>query len=171
MTFGQKLQKLRKDNNWSQEELANKITVSRQAVSRWELDEVTPDTENVIQLSELFNVSTDFLLRDSYDSDKDIPAVKHAEIITLNKTNQKWLLKVACVLLLVGVLIIGILASLSQIIPSIKGITYYISFLDFLNMYYLEWILVLACISIVASIVAFIKYYKTRKNKGVVPML
>lgn len=64
MKFGEKLQKLRKQRGLSQEQLAAQLTVSRQAVSRWELDDTMPDTENVIQLSRLFGVSCDYLLRD-----------------------------------------------------------------------------------------------------------
>ena len=67
MKLGEKLQKLRKQNGLSQEQLAARLTVSRQAVSKWELDESTPDTENVLQLSRLFGVSCDYLLRDEVD--------------------------------------------------------------------------------------------------------
>lgn len=76
MTFGEKLQALRKKHGWTQEELAAKITVSRQALSKWELGAAIPDTENVLQISKLFGVSTDYLLNDEYDSDNDIPAVQ-----------------------------------------------------------------------------------------------
>lgn len=64
MTFGEKLQYLRKSRGWTQEELAVKIMVSRQALSKWESGMVLPDTENVLKLSDLFGVSTDFLLKD-----------------------------------------------------------------------------------------------------------
>lgn len=64
MKLGEKLQQLRKQSGLSQEQLASQITVSRQAVSKWELDETMPDTENVIQLARLFGVSCDYLLRD-----------------------------------------------------------------------------------------------------------
>ena len=76
MTFGEKLQALRKKQGWTQEELAAKITVSRQALSKWELGAAIPDTENVLQISKLFGVSTDYLLNDEYDVDNDIPAVQ-----------------------------------------------------------------------------------------------
>lgn len=62
MTFGEKLQMLRKAREWSQEELAGRINVSRQTLSRWEQDAVVPDTENVVALSRLFGVTTDYLL-------------------------------------------------------------------------------------------------------------
>ena len=62
MTFGEKLQALRKAQGLSQEELAQRINVSRQALSKWESGASVPDTENVIALSRLFGVSTDYLL-------------------------------------------------------------------------------------------------------------
>ena len=67
MKFGEKLQKLRKQSGLSQEQLAARLTVSRQAVSKWELDDTMPDTENVIQLSRIFGVSCDYLLREEVD--------------------------------------------------------------------------------------------------------
>ena len=74
--LGEKILRLRKNNGFSQEELASRLTVSRQAISKWELGESVPDTENIMQLSKLFGVSTDYLLNDDYESDMDIPAVK-----------------------------------------------------------------------------------------------
>ena len=62
MTFGEKLQALRKARSWSQEELATQINVSRQALSKWESGASVPDTEHVVALSRLFGVSTDYLL-------------------------------------------------------------------------------------------------------------
>ena len=64
MTLGEKLQRLRKARGMSQEELAARMGVSRQAVSRWELNIALPDTENVVRLSELFGVTTDYLLKE-----------------------------------------------------------------------------------------------------------
>ena len=74
MTFGEKLFELRKRNNFSQEELAEKIGVSRQAVSRWEGGETMPDSPNLLLISNLFGVSADYLLRDETES--EIPPQK-----------------------------------------------------------------------------------------------
>ena len=62
MTFGTKLQNLRKEKNMSQEDLANLLNVSRQAISKWELDQSLPDTTNIIAISKIFGVTTDYLL-------------------------------------------------------------------------------------------------------------
>jgi len=68
MLLGEKIQQLRKERGLSQEQLASRITVSRQAISKWELGEATPDVENVIQLSNIFGVSTDYLLKTDNES-------------------------------------------------------------------------------------------------------
>ena len=60
--IGEKLSKLRKENGISQEELAEKLNISRQAISKWENNESLPDTENLIAIAKLFNVSIDFLV-------------------------------------------------------------------------------------------------------------
>lgn len=64
-----KLVKLRKKNGYSQEELADKLGLSRQAVSKWERAEASPDTDNLICLAKLYNVSLDELLSTEDDVD------------------------------------------------------------------------------------------------------
>lgn len=64
MTFGEKIQKLRKEAGLSQEELACQLGVSRQAVSKWERDSGYPETEKIIHMSRLFNVTLDYLLNE-----------------------------------------------------------------------------------------------------------
>ncbi len=64
MKLSEKIVKLRKTNGWSQEDLAEKLDVSRQAVSRWEGETAQPDAENFLQLSKLFRVTTDYLFYD-----------------------------------------------------------------------------------------------------------
>ncbi len=62
MTFGEKIHILRKNAGLSQEELAEKLDVSRQAISKWERDAGYPETEKIIRMSRLFGVSLDYLL-------------------------------------------------------------------------------------------------------------
>lgn len=64
MIFSEKLQLLRKNKGLTQEELAEKLSVSRQAVAKWESGQVYPDIFNLIQISSLFNVTVDYLVRD-----------------------------------------------------------------------------------------------------------
>lgn len=62
MTFGEKLQSLRRRSGMSQDTLAEQLEVSRQAVSKWERDETMPETEKVVRIAKLFDVSLDELL-------------------------------------------------------------------------------------------------------------
>lgn len=121
MTFGEKIQALRKKHGWTQEELAAKITVSRQALSKWELGAAIPDTENVLQISKLFGVSTDYLLNDEYDSDNDIPAVQaKSEALTKRYSGMMYAIigSIVSVIGAVGVLIMAIWGSISSAIIS-----------------------------------------------------
>lgn len=64
MKFGEKLQKLRKEKGMSQEELAVRLHVSRQAVSKWENDQGYPETEKMLMIGNIFSVTMDYLLKD-----------------------------------------------------------------------------------------------------------
>ena len=64
MTLGEKITDLRKKRSLSQEDLAITLGVSRQAVSKWEVGDATPDTDKIVALAEFFDTTTDFLLRD-----------------------------------------------------------------------------------------------------------
>lgn len=63
MTFGEKLKILRKEKGYSQEEFASLLNVSRQAVSKWESDRGTPETDKLLQISNMFGVTLDYLLK------------------------------------------------------------------------------------------------------------
>jgi len=67
MPLSQKIQTLRKERNLTQEALADQLNVSRQALSKWELGVSTPEADKIVQLSEFFNVSTDYLLKETID--------------------------------------------------------------------------------------------------------
>lgn len=63
MEFNNKLYELRKQKGFSQEELANRLNVSRQTISKWEVGESTPDMEKLVAISDLFEVSLDELVK------------------------------------------------------------------------------------------------------------
>lgn len=71
MKVNEKIYNLRKEHNLSQEELADKLNVSRQTISKWELGESTPDFDKIVPICELFNISTEELLRDRKSIKKD----------------------------------------------------------------------------------------------------
>ena len=117
MMLGEKIHQLRKGRGMSQEELAGQLTVSRQAISKWELGESIPDTENVVQLSRIFGVSTDFLLNDDYESDNDIPAVKtNSEEIRADY--RRYFRIASCIMLGIGLIGIITLLILSSVITA-----------------------------------------------------
>ena len=112
MTLGEKILMLRKARGMNQEEMAQVLGVSRQAVSKWELNEAVPDVNRVIAMSELFGVTTDYLLK---SIDKNAPQVanfaeKTTERFTENeKQDPNWLgavLVIVCALILFGIWVV-----------------------------------------------------------------
>ena len=79
MILADKIIDLRKKAGWSQEELADKLGVSRQSVSKWEGAQSIPDMNKILQLSELFGVSTDYLLKDSLEAPEPLAAPEDAD--------------------------------------------------------------------------------------------
>lgn len=63
MNIGERIYELRRKNSMSQEDLAEKMNVSRQSISKWESSQSVPEVEKIIQLSNIFNVSTDWILK------------------------------------------------------------------------------------------------------------
>lgn len=90
MILADKIIQLRKKNGWSQEELAEQMGVSRQAVCKWEGAQSIPDISKLIQLSQLFGVTTDYLLKDEiedvvYDTDS-----YHEELVIEDEQNKHY---------------------------------------------------------------------------------
>lgn len=85
MNLSERITEQRRIRGWSQEELAYRLGVSRQAVSKWESSQSTPDMERIIQMSELFGVTTDWLLKgeiiESYSYEED-PKQQNIRIVT-----------------------------------------------------------------------------------------
>ncbi len=79
MKLSEKITELRKKNGWSQEELAFRLGISRQSVSKWESGAALPEMEKIVQLAELFDVSCDYLMREQLTS-ADLP--KKASVVT-----------------------------------------------------------------------------------------
>ena len=87
MILADKITEERKRNGWSQEELAEKLGVSRQAVSKWESAGSVPDLLRVIQLAELFGVSTDYLLKDELEP-AEVVVYSNAETETITPVRR-----------------------------------------------------------------------------------
>ena len=101
MTIADRIQSLRKSKGMSQEELADKVGVSRQAVSKWESEQATPDLDKVVIMSDIFEVTTDYLLKGiepvKSDDHKTMADVIDQKVLTEKnckraKTALKWFL-------------------------------------------------------------------------------
>jgi len=79
MILAEKIMTLRKKNGWSQEELAGKLGVSRQSVSKWESGMSIPELDKILLLGEVFEVSTDFLLKDEMEQEVYVPGNPEAD--------------------------------------------------------------------------------------------
>lgn len=122
MDFNNRLYQLRKQKGLSQEELANRLNVSRQTVSKWEVGDSTPDMEKLIAISDLFDVSLDKLVMGKED-EPQIPTTTKSELVTVlnekvltsnNKKKAKSVLK-----------IVGIIAAVILLVDAISMIIYF----------------------------------------------
>lgn len=90
MILAEKIIRLRKQLGWSQEELAEKMAISRQSVSKWESANSIPDLNKIIKLADIFEVSTDFLLKDEYEANSynDEPKPSNLNQVSLEQATQ-----------------------------------------------------------------------------------
>lgn len=82
MEFNNKLYELRKQKGFSQEELANRLNVSRQTVSKWEVGDSTPDMEKLVAISDLFGISLDELVLDKAPEPAPAPQTAKSKLYT-----------------------------------------------------------------------------------------
>lgn len=92
MILADKIITLRKQNGWSQEELAERVGISRQSVSKWESGMSIPDLDKIIKLSSIFGVSTDYLLKDEvettvYTETEDDRAQVSGRVVSVEEAN------------------------------------------------------------------------------------
>ena len=127
MILADKIIQQRKKNGWSQEELAEKMNVSRQAVSKWESAQTVPDLQKILQLATLFGVTTDYLLKDEiedaeYTPDEPSSANKVSLTMAQNYLGLRKsaarsiaLATVLCILSVVPLILLGALSDLQII--------------------------------------------------------
>lgn len=123
MEFNNKLYELRKQKGFSQEELANRLNVSRQTVSKWEVGESTPDMEKLVAISDLFGISLDELVKGEEDKSAETTGqvvksefysdIKEHVLTEDNKNKAKKGLKIA-----------GIVAGIILLIDVVSFIVY-----------------------------------------------
>ena len=80
MSLGERIQQLRKNRGLSQEQLADSLNVSRQAISKWETDQSSPEIDNILALSRVFSVTTDELLGNNLNNDSLTSAAESVPI-------------------------------------------------------------------------------------------
>lgn len=146
MTLGAKLQRLRKARSWTQEQLAEKVGVSRQSLSGWENDTALPDTANVIALADLFGVTTDYLLR------QDAQEKAAAEASPPSAAQARWRMsarELGARLMVgsaaAGLVVLRVMASFKPARVGIDGREYtgFPAFLYANDLWWLLWLLVL----------------------------
>lgn len=180
MTLGEKLQSLRKQSGLSQEQLSSQLTVSRQAISKWELDSSLPDTENIIQLSKLFNVSIDYLLDDDIENTDDIQVVKENTIVLRSKFHNtlEMIIGIICAGIgLLGNITLLVLSTMIQVPVTKKlvmtdgSVSYYgggdvlgYSFWGFIENYHLIAILIIFAILLMVGTILIVRSYKRNKT-------
>lgn len=102
MKFEEKLMTLRKEKGWSQEDLSNKIGVSRQTISKWESSQTAPDMHKLIELSKIFEISIDELINEEEKKPEEKEDNKIYTKINLKPTNI--LLILSCILIIIGLI-------------------------------------------------------------------
>ena len=95
MKLNEKIYQLQKQSAMTQDEVAEKLNISRQALSRWENGTAQPASNNIVEISKLFRVTTDYLLNEEYQNDEDIPVVK--EVKKVNHILRANLIKAAII--------------------------------------------------------------------------
>ncbi len=129
MILADKIIRLRKKNGWSQEELADRMNVSRQAVSKWESAQTIPDLEKILQLGKLFGVTTDYLLKDEIENEEftddssDITVrkitVEEANTYLDQRKRASWCIAIATFLCILSPIALIVLGALSELPTSI----------------------------------------------------
>lgn len=172
VTLGNKIQKLRKQNGMSQEKLAEELGVTRQAVSKWELDAALPDIGNVVALSQLFGVTTDYLLKDDVQTDAP-PDNTHK----IRNSSRKRLAGIIC--MITGAASMFLTYITSRFVPVMTPIRVYndgkwwnhwnpdhveVDYIYFIKEYKLELLLALFVIMILAGVILI---FWDRRLKGI----
>ena len=154
MTIGEKILKLRKARGWNQEELADRIGVTRQAVSRWESDSAKPDADKIVAICDLFGVSADYLLREDYIGSTEMQGTSFPK----NENHHEFsagILILGAVISCIGAIAFLVLIALSDMKPHWYhiGSKVYKGLAGFLLGNDLVWLMVVVGIMVVLGVV------------------
>lgn len=169
MTLGEKIQKLRKACGLSQLQLAEQLNVSRQSISKWELNESVPDINKIIKLSEVFSVSVDELVRENptaSDGQADTPSTIE-EIVKMNDADS--LIRIGIITTVLGIvllilecLFLPVLAAIQK--AQVNGQGFYTDFMEYAFVQPMPIIFILTAVVVGGGIVLIVKGYREKKK-------
>ncbi len=172
MTLGEKIQQLRKISGISQEQLAEQLGVSRQSVSKWELNDSVPEAGKLLAISELFSISLDELLKENKDDevkgndeDKDAGVLK--QLAGINVAQR--LVNIGATAIIIGLILfvlefmfLPLFGSLHR--AHVNGQGYYQNFMDYTKVQPMPTIFTVTGILIFVGLLLFIKGYIDKRN-------
>lgn len=169
MTLGEKIQKLRKACGLSQLQLAEQLNVSRQSISKWELNESVPDINKIIRLSEVFSVSVDELVREKptvSDGQADTPSTIE-EVVKMNHADS--LIKIGIITTVLGIvllilecLFLPVLAAIQK--AQVNGQGFYTDFMKYAFVQPMPIIFILTAVVAGVGITLAVKGYREKKE-------
>lgn len=176
MAFGEILANLRKAKGLSQEQLAEKLGITRQTISKWELNQSTPDIDYLVQISELFCVSTDYLIKGEQSANatnvditnSESKDTEHVGIKSSSSKIYNWCFYLGAISM--GVSLIGIIAFVicSALHPwgALVGNMYFEGLMGFLIGTKTLWFFIILSVLLVAgcsiSVFSIVKIMKQR---------
>lgn len=172
MKIGNKLNQLRKLSGMTQEQLAEKINVSRQTISKWESDNTSPDLESIVKISKIFHVSLDDLLKEAETSmtNRNNEQITLEDLMKINLHNRKMMLLLIGGLLsvMVSILNFAYVMALQSTTLSTQYMLYrYIATGQYANapVDYM-WLMIPSMITGAIGLVLFISYIVKSRKKG-----
>lgn len=154
MNIGEKLFELRKAKNLSQEEVADKLNVTRQTVSKWETNQSMPDLDKVVPLCELFGISTEELLTDKISEDYQKEEKKEERVLTRQEVRRKSaeVVSAAVFIYIVAVAFIAVAIPVFRVNPVVASAIFLV-------------IIAWATARLIKHFMSVPKYEKTKKEK------
>lgn len=175
MTLGEKIQQLRKVSGLSQEQLAEQLDVSRQSISKWELNDAVPDVIRLIKISELFDVSIDELVKDNQASHtvsncESKSTTTLIEIAKLNLAHKQ--ITIGFITVVVGLIMFVLEYMFLPIFGSMQkaqvgGQGFYSNFIKYASVQPMPMIFTITTIVVIVGIVLIVRGYVDEKNMNV----
>ncbi|AFM00947.1 putative transcriptional regulator [Desulfitobacterium dehalogenans ATCC 51507] len=172
MTLGEKIQQLRKAAGISQEQLAEQLDVSRQSISKWELNDAVPEISRIVMLSELFSISIDELLKDSNSQRIDDIEGKRStstleEITIMNAANKQTnigfkTIIIGLIMLVLEFMFLPILGTMQK--AHVDGQGFYSDFMKYAGMQPMPLIFMLTAMIILIGIFFLLKGLMHKKS-------